>query len=99
MQAASTGAMTSRGAVPAGDLPERGGARLLDLRVRREIFEGQDVVRGKAQDGFGGQRAGQLAGGEHGGVQRLGGLVVGDDDERRAHWRRERSREDRARGR
>ena len=37
--------------VPRGDLPERGGARLLDLGVGREIFEGQHVVRGQAQDG------------------------------------------------
>ena len=53
MQAASTGAMTSLRACRGGDLPERGGAGLLDLGVRREVFEGQDVVRGKADDGCG----------------------------------------------
>ncbi len=54
---------------------------LLNLGVRREIFEGQDVVRGQAQDGVGRERAGELAGAEDGGVESLGGLVVGDDDD------------------
>ena len=68
--------------VAGADLPERGGAGLLNLRVRREVFERQDIVRGEPQDLRGVERAGQLAGGEDGGVQRLGGFVVGDDDER-----------------
>ena len=37
---------------------------------------------GEAQDARG-ECAGQLAGGEDGGVEGFGGLVVGDDDERR----------------
>ena len=82
-----------------GDLPERGGAGLLNLGVRGEIFKGQDVVRGQAQDGLGGEGAGEVAGGEDGGVQGLGGLVVGDEDEARARWRREQRMEDRGRGR
>ena len=84
---------------PGGDLPERGGARLLNFRVGREVFEGQHIVRGKAQDGVGVERAGELAGGEDGGVQRLGGLVVGDQDERRGAGLRGRRAEDTGRGR
>ena len=82
MQADSTGAMTRRGGAPGADLPEGSGARLLDLGVRREVLEGQNVVRGQAQHLRGVERAGELAGGEHGRVERLGGLVVRDDDER-----------------
>ena len=67
---------------PGGDLPEGGGAGFLDFGVGREVFEGEDVVGGKAQDGVGVERAGEVAGGEDGGVQRLGGLVVRDQDER-----------------
>ena len=64
-----------------GDFPERGGAGLLDLGVGREVFEGEDVVGGEAEDGFGGEGSGELAGGEDGGVEGFGGLVVGDDDD------------------
>ena len=80
MQAASTGAMTRRGLCGC-DLPEGGGAGLLDLGVGREVFEGEDVVGGEAEDGFGGEGAGELAGAEDGGVEGLGGFVVGDDDD------------------
>ncbi len=65
----------------AGDLPERGGAGLLNLGVGREIFKREDIVCGEAQDGFGVERAGELAGGEDGGVEGFGGFVVGDEDE------------------
>ena len=54
MQAASTGAMTRR-AVSGGNLPEGGGAGLLDLGVGGEVFEGEDVVGGEAEDGLGGR--------------------------------------------
>jgi len=64
-----------------GYFPEGGGAGLLDLGVGGEIFEGEDVVRGEAEDGFGGERAGEFAGAENGGVEGLGGFVVGDDDD------------------
>ena len=64
-----------------GDLPECGGAVLLNLGVGREIFKGQDIVRGQAEDSFGGERSGELAGAEDGGVEGFGGLVVGDDDD------------------
>jgi hypothetical protein len=64
-----------------GDLPEGCGAGLLDLGVRGEIFEREDVVGGETEDGFGGERAGELAGAEDGGVEGFGGLVVGDDDD------------------
>ena len=45
-----------------GDLPESGGAGLLNFGVGREIFEGEDVVGGEAEDGFGREGAGELAG-------------------------------------
>jgi hypothetical protein len=49
--------------------------------VGRKIFEGKDVVSGEAEDGFGGEGSGELAGAEDGGVEDFGGFVVGDDDE------------------
>ena len=64
----------------AGDLPERCGARLLDFRVWRQVFKRENIVRGKAQHGIGVERTGQLAGRQHGGVQRLSCLVVGDQN-------------------
>ena len=64
-----------------GDLPEGSGAGFLDLGVRRKVFEGEDVVSGQAEDGFGGEGAGEFAGAEDGGVEGLGGFVVGDDDD------------------
>jgi hypothetical protein len=54
---------------------------LLNLGVGGEIFKGQDIVRGQAQDGVRAERSGKLAGAEHGGVEGFGGLVVGDDDD------------------
>ncbi len=80
MQAASTGAMTRR-AWAGGDLPEGCGAGFLNFGVGRKVFEGQNVVGWEAEDGFGWEGAGELAGAEDGGVEGLGGLVVGDDDE------------------
>jgi hypothetical protein len=68
--------------VAGADLPEGGGAGFLNLRVGREVFEGQDVVRCETEDLRGVERAGEVAGGEDGGVQGFGGFVVGDDDER-----------------
>ena len=62
-----------------GDLPEGGGALLLDFGVRGEVFKGEDIVAGQAEDGRGIERAGELAGAEDGGVEGFGGLVVGDD--------------------
>ena len=82
-----------------GDLPEGGGAGFLDFGVGGEVFEGEDVVGGEAEDGFGGEGAGELAGGEDGGLEGFGGLVVGDDDDGRERLRRGRRREDRGRGR
>ena len=66
-----------------GDLPQRSGAGFENLGMRGEIFKGQNIVRGQAQDGVGGERAGQLAGGEDGRVQLLGGLVVGHQNQAR----------------
>ncbi len=66
-----------------GDLPKGGGAGLLDLGVGREVFKGEDVVRGEAEDVVAIEGAGEIAGAEDGGVEGFGGLVVGDEDERR----------------
>ncbi len=63
------------------DFPEGSSAGLLDLGVGGEVFEGEDVVGGKAQDSFDGESSGELAGGEDVGVEGFGGLVVGDDDD------------------
>ncbi len=68
---------------PGGNLPERGSARLLNLSVWREILKRQHIVRGQTKDGVCGERSGQLAGGEDGGVQCLGSLVVGDQNQTR----------------
>jgi hypothetical protein len=53
----------------------------LDLQVRGEIFERQNIVGWEAKDGFDRERAGQFAGCEDGGVERFGSLVVGHDDD------------------
>ncbi len=74
----------ARAGVMSGDFPEGGGAGLLDFGVGGEVFEGEDVVSGEAEDGFGGECSGELAGGEDGGVEGFGGLVVGDDDDGRS---------------
>ena len=63
-----------------GELPQSGGALLLHVRMRREIFKGKDVVGGKAHHASGIDGAGELATGLEQRLQRLGGLVVGDDD-------------------
>ena len=73
----------TRTGVVRGNLPESGGACLLNLGVRGEVFEGKDVVSRKAQHGFCRESAGELAGGEDGGVQGFGCLVVGNDDDAR----------------
>ena len=69
------------GGVAGADLPEGAGAGLLDLGVGREIFEGEDVVRGEANDLVRVECAGELGGGEDAGVEGFGGLVIGDEDE------------------
>jgi hypothetical protein len=71
----------ARNGMVRGDLPEGGGAGLLDFGVRGEVFEGENVVRGEAEDGLGEEGSGELAGGEDRGVEGFGGLVVGDDDD------------------
>ena len=52
-----------------GELPECGGALLLNFRVGREIFKRENIVRGQAQDFVGGERAGEFGGGEDVGVE------------------------------
>ena len=66
-----------------GELPQRGGALLLHVGVRRKIFKRKHVVGGKAHDARGIDGAGQLASGLEQRLQRLGGLVVGNDDDDR----------------
>jgi hypothetical protein len=63
------------------DLPQGGGAGLLDLGVGRKVFEGEDVVGWEAEDGLGRERAGKFTGTEDGGMEGLGGFVVGYDDD------------------
>ena len=65
----------------AGNFPERRGALLLDIGVRREVFEGENVVSRQAKDLLRGEGSGEVASGEDGGVECLGGLVVRDDDD------------------
>jgi hypothetical protein len=52
--------------------------------MRGQILKGEDIVGGKAENFVGVERAGQFAGGEYGGMQRFGGLVIGDEYERRS---------------
>lgn len=66
------------------DFPKGGGAGLLNFRVRREVFEGEDVVCGKTEDGVRRKGSGELAGGENSGMKGFGSLVVGDDDDARS---------------
>src|SRR5207248_969391 len=65
-----------------GDLPQGGGAGLLDLEVGRKVFEGKDVVGRETKNRFGGDGSGEFAGAENGGVKGFGGFVVGDDNDR-----------------
>ena len=62
-----------------GEFPQRGGTLLLHVGVGREIFKWKHVVGGKAHDAVGIDRAGEFAAGAQSRLQRLGGLVVGDD--------------------
>ena len=64
-----------------GEFPKRCSALLLNFRVRREIFKGENVMRGETENFVRGERAGELGGGEEIGVERVRGLVVGDEDD------------------
>ncbi len=64
-----------------GYLPERCSAGLLNFGVWGEIFEGEDVVGREAENGVGWDGTGEITGGEDGGVEGVGGLIVGDDDD------------------
>ena len=46
-----------------GQFPQRGGTLLLHVGVRREIFKGEHIVRGEADDPRRIDRAGELAAG------------------------------------
>ena len=52
MAVAASGVMTTLGRA-GRNLPQRGGARFLDLGMRRQVLEGQHVVGGQADDGSG----------------------------------------------
>ena len=43
------------------DLPQGGGALLLDIGVWRDVFEGKDIVRGEAEDALRLDGAGEVA--------------------------------------
>ena len=64
-----------------GELPQGGGALLLHVGMRREIFKGKHVVRGHADDAMGIDGAGELAASAEHRLKSLGGLVVRDDDD------------------
>ncbi len=64
-----------------GHLPECGCARFLNFGVRREVFEGQHVVRGKFQDAVGRDRSSEVAARAKSYLQGVGGLVIGNDDD------------------
>ena len=66
-----------------GELPQRRGALLLHVGVRREIFKGKHIVGRKAHDARRIDGAGELASGLEQRLQRFGGLVVGHDDDDR----------------
>ena len=66
-----------------GELPQGGGALLLHIGVRREIFERKHIVRGQAHDAVGIEGAGEFAAGAQRGLERFGGLVVGDEHDDR----------------
>ncbi len=81
------------------DLPQHGGALLLHVRVRRQAFKGQHIVRGQAQHPLRLHRAGQLGGGAQRDLKRLGGLVVRNQhDHRRLRSAREERDVEGARG-
>ena len=65
------------------DLPQHGGALLLHVRVRRHIFKGQNIVRRQTKHALGFDGPGEFAGGAQGELERVGGLVVGDDHHHR----------------
>ena len=65
------------------DLPQHGSALLLHVRVRRHIFKGQNIVCRKAKHALGFDRPGEFTGSAQGELERVGGLVVGDDHHHR----------------
>ncbi len=65
------------------ELPQRRRALLLQVGVRRKIFKGKHIVGGKAHHTRGIDGAGELASGLQQRLECLGGLVVGNDYDRR----------------
>jgi hypothetical protein len=51
--------------------------------MRREILEGKDIVRRKSHHGSGVHSVGELTASPQHWLQRLSGLVVGDNDDDR----------------
>ena len=66
-----------------GDLPQRDRARFLDLRMRREILEGQHIVGGQPDDGVRRKRPCQVSQRTDDRQQLIDGAVVIDDDDQR----------------
>ncbi len=64
-------------------LPQRGGALLLDVGMRGEIFERKHIVGGKPDNAGWIDGAGQLASGFEERLKGFGGLVVGHDQDDR----------------
>ena len=66
-----------------GKLPQCGGALLLHVRMRREVFKGKHIVGGKTHHSGGIDGPGQLASGLEKRFKRLGGLIVGNNHHNR----------------
>ena len=80
------------------ELPQGGGALLLHVGVRRDVFEGKHIVRGQAHDAVRIDGAGELRAGAERGLERFGGLVVGDEHDDGAPGRRGQRAECKGRG-
>ena len=63
------------------DLPESGGASLLNFRVRRKILEGKDIAGRERHYGVGIRRAGKLRERLQNRDEVLGGAIVGNHDD------------------
>jgi hypothetical protein len=61
------------------DLPQDRRTLLLHIGVRRDAFEGKDIVRGEAQDALRLEGTGEVGGSAERCFERFSGLVVGDE--------------------
>ena len=64
-----------------GDLPEGGGALLLDVGVGERFSKGRTSWAGRRSNAVAGSGAGEFAAGREERLEGFGGFVVGDDDD------------------